>query len=386
LKAETAQPLRFVRRTGLRDGEYNTNFRMLDRDSIDVVTSKEADRVTPLMGKIYLRLVNAPDCYKERDRVLCFTGEVKEEGRVKAWDQLCQLLGVASATANKALAWMHEQGVIGYYAGKNGVGIRIFLNRATSSIARRDGASGQGAPVAGKKILQFAPASSHESRASQDEAAFKDNFVDEEVSENLFNSRAQKTGAADKKMVDKKDSETRPAVENEASAEQERREFAAASTSTNPALSIDEIVRRIRSEIEPAVESAAERAAQREHERTREWLESKGLPKAARVAQREAYNVLRQNGVINSKGERVRADLEVGRNDYAPAAARPLSVDEIKTYAEMCVAMLETHGQAVDVTLAELSSEAGGPILANDAPLVRAEAKRMIDSLGRKEK
>jgi hypothetical protein len=133
------------------------------------------------------------------------------------------------------------------------------------------------------------------------------------------------------------------------------------------------------------VESAAHRAAHREHERTREWLESKGLPKAARVAQREAYNVLRQNGVISSKGERVRADLEVGRNDYAPAEAMPLSADEIQTYAEMCVAMLETHGQAVDVTLAELSAEAGGPILADDAPLIRAEAERMINSLGSKE-
>ena len=385
MKAETAQPLKFVRRTGLRDGEYNTNFRMLDRDSINVVTSKEADRVTPLMGKIYLRLVNAPDCYKERDRVLCFSGEVKDEGRVKAWDQLCQLLGVASATANKALAWMHEQGVIGYYAGKNGVGIRIFLNRAASSIARREGAGEPRASVAGKKILQFAPASSHESRASQNEAAFKDNFVDREVSENLFNSRAQKTGAADKKMVDKKDPESHPAVENVASAEQERRELAATGLSTNPTFSIDEIVRRIRNEIEPAVESAAHRAAHREHERTREWLESKGLPKAARVAQREAYNVLRQNGVISSKGERVRADLEVGRNDYAPAEAMPLSADEIQTYAEMCVAMLETHGQAVDVTLAELSAEAGGPILADDAPLIRAEAERMINSLGSKE-
>jgi hypothetical protein len=385
LKAETAQPLKFVRRTGLREGEYNTNFKMLDRDSIDVVTSKEADRVTPLMGKIYLRLVNAPDCYKERDRVICFNGEVKEEGRVKAWDQLCQLLGVASATANKALAWMHEQGVIGYYAGKNGVGIRIFLNRAVSSIARRDVAGEQRKSVAGKKILQFPPASSHESRASQDEAAFKDNFVDEEVSENLFNSRAKKPGAADKQVVDKKDSETRSAVEDEASADLERREFAAVSTSTNPMLSIDEIVRRIRSEIEPAVESAAQRAAHREHQRTREWLESRGLPKAARVAQREAYNVLRQSGVINPKNERARADLEVGRSNYAPAQAKPLSTDEIKTYAEMCVAMLETHGQAIDVTLSELSSEAGGPILAEDAPQVRAEAELLIDSFGRKE-
>src|ERR1044072_5373112 len=104
------------------------------------------------MSKIYLRLVNAPDQYWERDGVLRFEAECREGKQVKAWDVLCELLGVASATANKALSWMHDQGIIGYFAGKNGVGIRIFLNRAANSIGNRPHSSG-------KKILEFAPAS-----------------------------------------------------------------------------------------------------------------------------------------------------------------------------------------------------------------------------------
>ena len=371
---------RFIRKTQLTTGEYHKNFHKVDDDVIRAITSAEADKVTPLMSKVYLRLTTAPVEYWEREGVLRFEAEWREEKHVKAWSVLCEVLGVASATASKALAWMHDTGVIGYFSGKNGVGIRIFLNRAASSIGSR-------ATHGGKKILAFAPASSSNSPASRNEPAFNDSFaVQDEVSDSDFNSRAPKSGTADKQQVDKKDSETRSVAEVESGAGRGGREFSTEGAGVNPMLSIDEIVRRIRNEIEPAVESATERAAHREHERTREWLESKGLPKAARVAQREAYNVLRQNGVINSKEKRTRAGLEVGRNNYTPMEAKPLSTEEVKTYAEMCVAMLETHGQAIDVTLAELSAEAGGPILAEDAPLVRAEAAKMIDSFGNKEK
>jgi hypothetical protein len=309
------------------------------------------------MSKIYLRLTTAPNQYWEREGVLRFEAEWRAGKHVKAWSVLCETLGVASATASKALTWMHDVGVIGYFSAKNGVGIRIFLNRAANSIGSR-------AAQGGKKILAFAPASPANSPASPNEPAFNDSFaVEEEVSDSDFNSRAPKSGDADKTKVDKNNSAPGPE-----------------STSINPTVSVDEIIQRICREIEPAMESAAQRAAHREHARTREWLESRGLPKAARVAQREAYNVLKQHGVVSLKGERARAALEVGRNDYAPAEAKPLSPEEIKTYAAMCVAMLETHGQAIDITLSELSSEAGGPILPEDARRVHAHAQMMVES------
>ena len=359
--AQALEAPRFIRKTQMAPSEYRKNFQQMDNDILLVITSPEADQVTPLMSKIYLKLTMAPGQYWEREGVLRFEAEWREGKHVKAWSVLCEVLGVASATASKALTWMHDVGVIGYFSGKNGVGLRIFLNRAINSVGVR---ANQGS----KKILAFAPASSANTPASPNEPAFNDSFaVEEEVSDSDFNSRAPKNGAADKNRVDKNISapDPEPAI--------------------NQTVSVDEIIQRIRREIEPVVESAAQRAAHREHERTREWLETRGLPKAARVAQREAYNVLRQNGVVSPKGERSRAALQVGRNDYTPAQAKPLSAEEVKTYAEMCIAMLETHGQGVDVTLSELSSEAGGPILPEDASKVRAEAERMINSSDGKE-
>jgi hypothetical protein len=368
----TTQPLqtpRFIRKTELAPSEYRKNFQQIDRDVIEVVTSREADRVTPLMSKIYLRLTTAPVGYWEREGVLRFEAGMREEGRqVKAWGALCELLGVASATASKALQWMHDQGIIGYFAGKNGVGIRIFLNRATNSIGVR----------AGKKILEFPPASRAESRASRNEAAFNDTYGVREVLDTDFNPCAPKDGA-EKKMVGKTSPEpqTRPDTGRDSTAGLERREVDDPKSRTANALSINEIVQRLKAELEPTLQQAANQAARREHERTREWLENRGLPKAARVAQREAYNVLRNHGVINSANERVRVDLEVGRNNYM-AEAKPLSEGEMKELAEICIAMLETHGQAIDTTLADLSSEAGGCLLPEDAPKVRDLAESMI--------
>src|SRR3712207_2079081 len=169
----TAQPKfsdKFVRRTQLSANEYHKHFLKLDEEVIAAVTSAEADRVTPLMSKIYLRLVNAPEGYWEWEGVLRLEAEVRQGRMVKAWSVLCELVGVASATASKSLRWMRGQGIIGYFAGKNGVGVRIFLNRAASSIGKR-------AARGGEKILQSPPASPRESRASRNEPAFNDSFM-----------------------------------------------------------------------------------------------------------------------------------------------------------------------------------------------------------------
>jgi hypothetical protein len=336
---------RFVRRTSLAPNEYRKNFRQIDREVIEAVTSPEADAVTPLMGKIYLRLVNAPPGCWERDGVLRFECEMREAGRVKAWSVLCEVLGVASATANKALRWMHEQGIIGYFAGKNGVGIRIFLNRAASSV--------------GKKILQFPPVSSGARPASPDETALNDSYAVSENLESDLNSRAPKNGADTNGGV-KTPSEIEPAE-------------------VTGAVPVEEIVRRLRNELEPCVRTAAAQAAAREHERTREWLERSGIPKATRVAQHEAYNVLRSHGLINSSAGRARAGLEVGRADDTRAtAAGPLTPEEITETAETCVALLEAQGKAIDVTLSEINSEGGGWLLPQDAPRVREAAQALL--------
>jgi hypothetical protein len=364
----TAQP-RFVRRTMLGPNEYRRNFRQIDADVIAAVTSREADSVTPLMSKIYLRLANAPAQYWEREGVLHFEGELSGEARVTGWQALCETVGVASATASKALRWMHEQGIIGYFAGKNGVGIRVFINRAASSIGTR---------AAGKKILEFTRASSREAPASRDEAAFSDSYAVLEVLEKDLNPRAPKSGAEQTEVVKISHTPRRP----EPTALRPPDVQTASGTAT-PATAA-ELTEMLLGRLEPVVRTAAAQAAAREHERTREWLESRGLPKAARVAQREAYNVLRKHGLIGDASARESGVAEGGREQCAPVEVRKLSPDEVRELAETCVAMLEVHGQSIDVTLSELSAEAGGLLLAEDAPKVR-ELARALASDGGKE-
>jgi hypothetical protein len=358
---------RFVRKTRLGPNEYRKNFHQIDREVMTAVTSEMADRVTPLMSKIYLRLVNAPERFWEREGVLRIEAEVKDEKLVKAWAVLCELVGVSSATASKALRWMHEQGIIGYFSGKNGVGLRIFLNRATSSIGVRT-------RRVGEKILTFPSGSSGDVYASPNEPAFNVPFGDLENSDTNNKSPAPKNGA-DAYPVGK----TSPDRAEHSTPAQLPRVI----SNTVPAriatvVSLDDVIVRLRTELEPVMQAAARQAATREHERTREWLENRGLPKAARVAQHETYNVLRKYGVISETSRDPRAHSDVGRSCHAPLGPHPLSADEVSELAQACVAMLETHGQSVEVTLSEMGSETGGFLLPEDAGRVRDQANSLI--------
>jgi hypothetical protein len=264
MTATATAPPRFVRRTQLGANEYRKNFRQIDGDVISAVTSAEADRATPLMSKVYLRLVHAPAQYWERDSVLRFESELRDDGHVTAWEALCGVVGVASATARKALLWMHGQGIIGYFAGKNGVGIRVFLNRAMNSIGTR---------AAGQKILEFSRASSERHRTSTDEVAFSDSFAVLEVSDIDRNPRAPKNGAEQTKVVNTAP-DPHPTHSEYSPQGVGSENVALPQTAFRVEVPVEEIVSRLRHELEPSLRSAARRAAAEEHERTREWLES----------------------------------------------------------------------------------------------------------------
>lgn len=342
---------RFLRKTVLCPNEFNTRFRMIDDDVLAAVSSEEADKVTPLMSKIYLRLLQTPNELREAERTLRFTGEEVGEGKwLTAWEQLYRHLRVSGETANKALRWMHGQGIIGYSAHKNGVGIRIFLNRAASSIGVRRALPGQ-------KNLSAGRASTGGPPASAGGAAFKDNLsVVGDSSESRSNPRAP-------------DGADREAVKNY-------------KPDPNPAgISADELVGRIVRELEPRLRLVAREESAREHSRTRDWLENQGIPKATRVAQREAYNVLRQHGLV-AGGKASARSSEVGRAHDAPAEPHELSEVEVGEMAAACVAVLETHGQSIDVILSEMSSEAGGFLLPGDAPKVRKAALALLGGSG----
>ena len=374
-----SQPLptpRFIRKTQLDAGEYRKNFHQIDQDIIAAITSPEADAVTPLMSKIYLRMVNAPPKYWERIGVLRFEAEIRESGQVKAWVVFCEVAGVASATARKALMWLHEQGIIGYFSGKNGVGLRIFLNRASKSIGIR-AASGD------KKILQFGRASFVERPASTDETAFSDSFAVKEIQDTDLSSDAPKNGA-DIKAFDKLPStpharETRTGVRPTV----ELRELPAEPTRAQQ-INVAEIIARLKNEIEPGLRSAATQAAAQatrsEIERTRAWFETKALPKAVRVAQSECYNLLKKHGTLNETSQRLRATLDVGLHIQPEVVEPALSrtEQEISEMAEICLALLETQGKSIEVTLSEVSVESGGWLLAEDASRVRAAAELLL--------
>jgi phosphohistidine phosphatase SixA len=374
MSAQHSSTPRFIRKTQLAAREYRKNFHQIDREIIEAVTSPEADEVTPLMSKIYLRLVNAPARYWEREGVLRFEEEFREGSRVKAWSVLCSLLRVSSATANKAITWMHSEGLIGYFSGKNGVGLRIFFNRAASSIGLRPAQPD-------KKILDFPRASSANSPASPNETAFRDTYGNIEIPDIDLNSDAPKNGAnsgeTDGDCSNRMITSRQQAHESDSPS---RSSPATTETGLPQSLVLGEIMRRLKVEIEPSLRAIANQAAARESDRTRDWLEKKGLPKAARVAQREAYNVLKHHGVIIDSARRARSELSVGSHGGSRSGPRPLSRDEIKEVAEICVSMFEAQAQLIDTTLNEISAEAGGYLLAGDVPKVRELAHSMISA------
>lgn len=349
---------KFLRKTTLRDTEANTNFRMLDDDIAEAITSVAADDVTPLMSKVYTRLLLTPAEWREGERVLRFAGHEREGKWVTAWEQLRSHLRVSSETANKALRWMHGQGIIGYYSGKNGVGIRIFLNRAANSVAQRTQARSQ-------KNLPFAHASNSLPRTSPGETPFKDSFAGSEVLEKDIYPVAPKNGAVNQPPFNSLFGQTlRPSDDRPSR------------TALGAEVSVDRIISRLRTEFEPALRQLAKQAAAGEHERTREWLESRGLPKAARVAQRETYDILRRQGFLKAPVRNTHA--EVGRGGPVPHIPHPLPESEVIELAEACVALLEAKGQPVELTLSEMNVASGGFLLPEDASRVLEKVESLL--------
>jgi hypothetical protein len=265
---------------------------------------------------------------------------------------------------------MHEQGLIGYFAGRNGVGLRIFFNRAASSIGVRPGQSRE-------QILAFPPASSGAARASTNEAAFNDSFAVREMLDTDLNPVAPKDGAAGTPSAVRSPADPTPQT---ALTQPPRVPVKAVLPQPPHLVAMQEVVSRLRAELEPALHAAARQAAAREHERTRQWFEHKGLPRAARVAQHEAFNVLRQYGLVSAPARPSRAHANVGRGSYVPPAPRPLSEAEAGDLAQACVAMLETQGRSIEATLCEMSAEAGGFLLPPDVCRVREKANSLVSA------
>jgi hypothetical protein len=359
----------FIRKTELGPNEYRKNFRQIDNDIITAITSPAADAVTPLMSKVYLRLISAPGDYWESPGVLRFEAATREGKPVKAWALLCDLVGVSSATASKALRWMREQAIIGYFSGKNGLGIRIFLNRAAASIGTRG-------PQEEKKILPYSPASTGERAASPNEAPFKESYRRLENLDMKKNTPAPENGAGKKTQLTQSPDSHPQAVSAPAIPPADTFSRQEPGFCTEPFF--QSLVSRLNAELQPSLRAFATAVAAKEHENNRRWLEERGLPKAVRVAQHEALTLLQRIGVLTKKSgrthDRPAADLFVGRTTPKKSPPSPLSPDEIEELADICVYFQTERGQNVDVTLSELSTEVGERLLPEDAPRVRQRA------------
>jgi hypothetical protein len=202
-----------------------------------------------------------------------------------------------------------------------------------------------------------------------------DSYAVREVSDTDINPGAPKDGA-EKGRGDKPFSELTPAIPiNHYS-------------TTTPAIThrrkldsflLENVITRMRAELGPVMHTAAQQVAVREHERTREWFITHALPKAIRVSQRSAYDVLRSHGVVTDpRGGKKNSGLEVGRHVPSSSSGEPLTDDDVISLAQSCVALLETQGQSFERTLAEMSVEGGGFLLPQDAPRVRAKVEDLI--------
>ncbi|HKX26903.1 MAG TPA: hypothetical protein VJ302_04340 [Blastocatellia bacterium] len=288
-------PPRFVRRTTLKENEYRTNFKQIDNDVIATLVSREARAVTPQMSAIYLGLLLAPPQCWERDGVLHLVGEDREEGSITAWEQMRELTGVANSTLSKALDWMHQAGVIGYDARANGVGVRIFINRASASIRSRSA----------QKNLRVSPAPSIEVPAPSVGVGFKRNIHERDLDMTQIRADARDSGSP---------------LKNDPFTV-----FAAVTQSMPlPAVSIGNLVKQLVTEFQPKIAAAVKH----ESAGIKDWLLNQGLPKATRVAQRETYDLLRAHGVISKK-----RGGDVGRQREAPEQGRAVQSEQSRLAA-----------------------------------------------------
>ena len=379
MSTQTGVAQTFIRRSKLAPNEYRKNFRQIDQAAIEAVTSAEACQITPLMSKIYLRLLNSPSACWESAGVLRFTGDEREGKWMTGWQQLLAIVGVASATASKAMRWLHATGVIGYDAHRNGVGIRIFINRAKASIGQTDIKQAE-------KNLPRAAASPACVRTSPDDVPFKESFAVLENLDSNLKTRAP-NGAAKTSWDSTSQSETPPNSDAENRGQPQQPQPSTLQSLFADRVELMRVVELLKRELEPTLRSGAAQAAAREHDKTRHWFENRALPKAVRVAQHESYSFLKQQGLLihqhSQAKSRPASELSAGRRGDYSSQPKLLSAAEIEELADLCATYQHFRGQLIDVTLAELSAEVAGCILPEDAPKVRSLAIEKMQVMSR---
>ncbi|MEP7342594.1 MAG: hypothetical protein ABI977_33005 [Acidobacteriota bacterium] len=280
--ATAAQPApKFVRRTILNEDEYRVNFKQIDNEVIKSLVSAEAREVTPMMSSIYLSLLSAPQHCWEREGVLHFIGEDCADGHLTAWEQMRKIVGVANSTLSKSLDWMHKTGVIGYDARANGVGIRVFFNRALASIRSKPG----------QKNLRLVPTPFADVPTPSNGVRFKEYSSEIDLEQLDPRASAREENQSSNQIFAEAASITEPPATSP-----NLKIVPARPTAVDREI-IAALTRQITNDLRPEINAAVKR----ETDNTKDWFLKFGLPKATRVAQRETYDLLRSHGVIPKK-------------------------------------------------------------------------------------
>lgn len=295
MNSTAARAITFQPRTALAPDEKRRDFTQIDNDVLDTLASDEAYAVTPAMARIFIKLRRALSQFQEREGVLRLEGYEDAQGEwVTAWKQAIGITGVSNSTLKKALDWMSGKGIIRYDAYKNGRGIRIFFYRATNSI--------------GKKNLPEVPVPSVRGLVPSVVTPLKDYSLDKvldvikrppdgggfpsEVGSSTDPAKLPTPTSLTLVSDPSPTSETLPergeAVSNSGSKldspsfHQHPQELVTAVASL--------VNRTVQQQTERYIAQAAARIRNEVVSDTREWLDSKGIPKAVRVAMRESLD------------------------------------------------------------------------------------------------
>lgn len=292
-----ARQIAFERRTAHDPRrEYRRDFTQLDNDTLDILSSDEASAVTPSMLKVYVRLQRAMRKFQEREGVLWIRASDDEDGKfITAWKCLIEIVGVANSTAKKALDWMSAKGIIRYEGYKNGYGIRIFFNRAKNSIGQKNLLNSPVPSVDSRiplvvmpfnkvnldkvqDVINRAPDGGENHAQNRSSILNKPHLV-------VISNQSQKTGLC-----------TNVRQGGEAgSSPTETNNTTFQLNSIEIATTIAPIVEQaIRQQTERGIKHAISRIRAEVFNDTQTWLDTKGIPKAVRVAVRETFNYQRK--------------------------------------------------------------------------------------------
>lgn len=308
-----AHEFRVVRRSFLYPHEKRTNFTPIDNDFLRAVSSDEAAKVTDKMAKIYLRLVQIKrdSPFYQSDGALCFSGEERNGQWITGFDQLVQFLGVAPATARKALEWMKAKGIIGYVCPK-GYPARIWLNHATTSVTSRQNANDNFSET--KIGTSFFCAESTAVPAFKEEHAHEDNLSNTN-SRTLISAAASHHTQNNISQTAKPElsSNLRGGILGENDLHHGNNEI---KKLTRIVGELERKVSKILPDCALAVRAEVDDQMELQFNKMRRYIAEKALPQAARTGQQEAYKILRRYGAVASEAQQ-RQGVYVGSSKNA---------------------------------------------------------------------